>query len=154
HLCLLRRGDGVRRRCCPGRKAGGQMTAGVGNARVPIRIGNASGFYGDRFAAMQEMLEGGDLDVLTGDYQAEVTMLILSRDRLPDPGLGYARTCLRQLEDCLGRALDRGVAIVSNAGGLNPVGLATALRALADRLGLDAKIGYVVGDDLLPRAAE
>jgi Acyclic terpene utilisation family protein AtuA len=121
---------------------------------APIRIGNASGFYGDRFAAMREMLEQGQLDVLTGDYLAELTMLILGRDRLRDPNLGYARTFLRQLEDCLGLALDRGVAIVANAGGLNPAGLAAAIAAQAARLGLDPKIGYVHGDDLLPRAAE
>ncbi len=130
------------------------MTEHVPGARVPVRIGNASGFYGDRFAAMREMLEGGGLDVLTGDYLAELTMLILGRDRLRDPGLGYARTFVRQLEDCLRLALDRGVAIVSNAGGLNPAGLATAVRELAARLGLDVKVGYVTGDDLLPRAAE
>ena len=58
-----------------------------------IRIGNCSGFYGDRLSAMREMLEGGDLDVLTGDYLAELTMLILGRDRLKDPEGGYARTC-------------------------------------------------------------
>jgi hypothetical protein len=121
---------------------------------APIRIGNASGFYGDRFAAMREMLEGGELDVLTGDYLAELTMLILGRDRLRDPGLGYARTFLRQLEDCLGLALEKNVAIVSNAGGLNPAGLAEAIASLAGRLGLAPKIGYVAGDDLLPRAAE
>jgi Acyclic terpene utilisation family protein AtuA len=121
---------------------------------APIRIGNASGFYGDRFAAMREMLEGGELDVLTGDYLAELTMLILGRDRLRDPSLGYARTFLRQLEDCLGLALDRGVAIVADAGGLNPEGLAAAVKDLADRLGLQPRIAYVAGDDLLPRAAE
>ena len=121
---------------------------------APIRIGNASGFYGDRFAAMREMLEGGQLDVLTGDYLAELTMLILGRDRLRDPGLGYARTFLRQLEDCLGLALDRGVAIVANAGGLNPAGLAGAVAELAGRLGLAPRIGYVTGDDLLPHAAD
>ena len=123
-------------------------------AQAPIRIGNASGFYGDRFAAMREMLDGGELDVLTGDYLAELTMLILGRDRLRDPALGYARTFLRQLEDCLGLALDRGVAIVANAGGLNPAGLAAAIGELAAKSGLDPKIGYVTGDDLLPRAAE
>src|ERR1700678_4399597 len=122
--------------------------------QAAIRIGNASGFYGDRFAAMREMLEGGDLDVLTGDYLAELTMLILGRDRLRDPGLGYARTFLRQLEDCLGLALSRGVAIVANAGGLNPAGLAAAVHELAGKSGLNPKIGYVTGDDLLPRAAE
>ena len=121
---------------------------------APVRIGNASGFYGDRFSAMREMLEGGHLDVLTGDYLAELTMLILGRDRLRDSSLGYARTFLRQLEDCLGLALDKGVAIVVNAGGLNPAGLAAAVGELADRLGLRPKIAYVAGDDLLPRAAE
>jgi hypothetical protein len=126
-----------------------------GSSRLsPIRIGNASGFYGDRLAGMREMLEGGELDVLTGDYLAELTMLILGRDRLRDPSLGYARTFLRQLEDCLGLALDKGVTIVANAGGLNPAGLAAAIHDLAARLGLAPKIAYVTGDDLLPRAAE
>src|ERR1700733_2498845 len=136
------------------REGGDQVTDHVPGPRAPFRIGNASGFYGDRFAAMREMLEGGALDVLTGDYLAELTMLILGRDWLRDPGLGYARTFLRQLEDCLGRALHRRVVIVSNAGGLNPAGLGPAGRARAGRLGLDPKVGYVTGDDLLPRAAE
>ncbi|MEH0982704.1 acyclic terpene utilization AtuA family protein [Micromonospora sp. CPCC 205556] len=113
-----------------------------------LRVGNASGFYGDRFAAWQEMLDGGELDVLTGDYLAELTMLILGRDRMRDPSLGYARTFLRQLEGVLGTALDRGVRIVTNAGGLNPAGLAAAIGTLADRLGLTARIGYVEGDAL------
>jgi hypothetical protein len=121
---------------------------------TPVRIGNASGFYGDRFSAMREMLEGGELDVLTGDYLAELTMLILGRDRLRDPSRGYAITFLRQLEDCLGLALDKGIAIVANAGGVNPAGLAAAITELGDRLGLQPRIGYVAGDDLLPRAAE
>ncbi|MGK5743265.1 acyclic terpene utilization AtuA family protein [Micromonospora sp. URMC 103] len=94
------------------------------------------------------MLDGGELDVLTGDYLAELTMLILGRDRLRDPALGYAKTFLRQLETCLGTALDRGVTLVTNAGGLNPSGLATAIGALADRLGLTARVGYVEGDAL------
>ena len=85
-----------------------------------LRVGNCSGFYGDRFAAMQEMLTGGELDVLTGDYLAELTMLILARDQLRDPALGYAKTFLRQLETCLGIAVERGVRIVTNAGGAEP----------------------------------
>ncbi|MFT3900896.1 MAG: DUF1446 domain-containing protein [Gordonia sp. (in: high G+C Gram-positive bacteria)] len=117
-----------------------------------IRIGNMSGFYGDRFAAMREMLDGGDLDYLTGDYLAELTMLILGRDRLKDPSLGYAKTFLRQLEENLGLALDKGVKIVSNAGGLNPHGLAVAIRALCDKLGLDAQVAFVNGDDLVKDA--
>ncbi|MEV4310822.1 acyclic terpene utilization AtuA family protein [Actinocrispum sp. NPDC049592] len=119
-----------------------------------IRIGNASGFYGDRFAAVREMLTDGPLDVLTGDYLAELTMLILGRDRMKDPRLGYAKTFLRQMEEGLGLALDRGVKIVANAGGLNPAGLADALRELASRLGLTVRIAHVEGDDLLDRAAE
>ncbi|NKY87061.1 acyclic terpene utilization AtuA family protein [Nocardia veterana] len=119
-----------------------------------LRIGNCSGFYGDRLSAMREMLEGGQLDVLTGDYLAELTMLILGRDRMKDPNLGYAKTFVRQLEDCLGLALDHGVRIVANAGGLNPAGLAQRVREVAEKLGLDPKIAYVEGDDLLPRAQE
>jgi len=115
---------------------------------VTLRIGNASGFYGDRFDAMREMLTGGELDVLTGDYLAELTMLILGRDRLKDPGAGYARTFLRQLEECLGLAHERGVRIVTNAGGLNPAGLAGKVRELADRLGLPVRVAHVEGDDL------
>ncbi|HET6298625.1 MAG TPA: acyclic terpene utilization AtuA family protein [Kribbella sp.] len=120
----------------------------------PIRIGNASGFYGDRFSAFQEMVTGGPLDVVTGDYLAELTMLILGRDRLKDPSLGYAKTFLKQLEAGLGEALDRNISVVSNAGGLNPAGLAEAIQQLADKLGLHPKIAYVEGDDLLPRVDE
>jgi hypothetical protein len=113
-----------------------------------IRIGNCSGFYGDRLVAMREMLEGGPLDVLTGDYLAELTMLILARDRLRDPTAGYAKTFLRQLEDCLGLAMERGVKIVVNAGGLNPAGLAEAVGTLAGALGVPTRVGHVVGDEL------
>jgi hypothetical protein len=120
----------------------------------PIRIGNASGFYGDRASAVREMLADGQLDVLTGDYLAELTMLILAMDRLKDESRGYAKTFLRQMEDCLGLAQDRGVRIVVNAGGLNPAGLATAVRDLAGRLGIEASVAHVEGDDLLPRAAD
>ena len=114
-----------------------------------LRVGNCSGFYGDRLAAMREMLDGGDLDVLTGDYLAELTMLILWRARLKDPAKGYATTFLRQLEDCLGSAVDRGVRIVVNAGGLNPACCADAVRALAGRLGITAHVAHVEGDDLM-----
>ncbi|NDU75518.1 acyclic terpene utilization AtuA family protein [Actinomadura sp. DSM 109109] len=120
----------------------------------PLRVGNASGFYGDRFSAVREMLEGGPLDVLTGDYLAELTMLILGRGRMKDPDAGYAATFLRQMEECLGLAAERGTAIVTNAGGLNPRGLAERLRELAARLGIDVRIAHVEGDDLLPRAEE
>ena len=119
-----------------------------------LRVGNCSGFYGDRLTAMREMLDGGPLDVLTGDYLAELTMLILGKDTIKDSSLGYARTFVRQLEDCLGAALEQGVQIVSNAGGLNPAGLADRLREVAKGLGLDPAIAHVEGDDLRSLAPE
>jgi hypothetical protein len=128
--------------------------ASSGASSAPVRIGNCSGFYGDRLAAMREMLTGGELDYLTGDYLAELTMLILGRDRMKHPDRGYAKTFLTQLEECLGLAHDRGVRIVANAGGLNPAGLADAVRALAQRLGVPARVAHVDGDDLASRAEE
>ncbi|MFE2976934.1 acyclic terpene utilization AtuA family protein [Streptomyces sp. NPDC059258] len=115
---------------------------------APLRIGNASGFYGDRFDALREMLTGGPLDVLTGDYLAELTMLILGRSRLKDPEKGYATTFLRQLEEGLGLAHERGVKIVTNAGGLNPAGLAAAVRKLAATVGVPVRVAHVEGDSL------
>jgi Acyclic terpene utilisation family protein AtuA len=103
---------------------------------------------------MREMLVGGELDYVTGDYLAELTMLILGRDRMKHPERGYAKTFLTQLEECLGLASDRGVRIVANAGGLNPAGLADAVRALAERLGVPVRVAHVDGDDLSPRAEE
>ena len=120
----------------------------------PLRVGNASGFYGDRLSAVREMLEGGPLDVLTGDYLAELTMLILGRSLMKNPNHGWARTFLEQMEENLGLAMERGVKIVSNAGGLNPKGLADALHELSAKLGLHPTIAYVAGDDLRERAGE
>jgi hypothetical protein len=119
-------------------------------SRRPVRVANCSGFYGDKLSAAREML-AGPIDVLTGDYLAELTMLILWKSRLKDPGLGYARTFLRQMEDVLGPCLERGVKVVANAGGLNPAGLAAKLEELAARLGLTARIAYLTGDDLTDR---
>src|SRR4051812_50114102 len=99
---------------------------------------------------MREMLDGGDLDVLTGDYLAELTMLILSRDRLSDDALGYVPTFLAQLRECLRLALDRRVRIVTNAGGVHPAGLVAAIRELADAQGLAPRVALVRGDDLGP----
>jgi len=123
-------------------------------AQRPLRIANCSGFLGDRLAAAREMLEGGPIDYLTGDYLAELTMLILWKARAKDPTLGFASTFLRQMEDVLGLAVERGVRIVVNAGGLNPAGLAERLRALAQKLGVKVRVAHVEGDDLLPRLAE
>ena len=120
----------------------------------PVRIANCSGFYGDRAAAAREMVEGGPIDVLTGDYLAELTMLILWKARRKDPAAGYARTFLSQFEQVIGACLDRDITIVVNAGGLNPAGLAARLHEISGRLGLAPKIAHVEGDDLLDRLGE
>ena len=120
----------------------------------PLRIANCSGFYGDRIAAAAEMVHGGPIDVLTGDWLAELTMLILARTQAKRPGGGYARTFLTQMEQVMGTCLDDGIKVVTNAGGLDPDGCADALAELADKLGLAPTIAYVDGDDLLPRLGE
>jgi hypothetical protein len=120
----------------------------------PIRIANCSGFFGDRPSGAREMVAGGPIDVLTGDWLAELTMLILSRIRAKQPGKGFAGTFVTQMDDVLGTCLERGIKVVSNAGGLDPAGCAEAVQQVADRLGLAPTIAYVDGDDLLPRLAE
>ena len=120
----------------------------------PIRIANCSGFFGDRLSAAREMVEGGPIDVLTGDWLAELTMLILARTRMKHPNRGFARTFVTQMEHVMGSCLDKGIKVVSNAGGLDPDGCADAVAKVASQLGLHPKIAYVRGDDLLPRMNE
>ncbi|KQU45892.1 exopolyphosphatase [Rhodococcus sp. Leaf278] len=119
--------------------------------RRPVRIGNASGFYGDRIAAFREMVDGGPIDVVTGDYLAELTMLILWKARKKDPDSGYAKTFLTQMKQVLADCIDKNIKIVVNAGGLNPSGLAEKVRELATELDVDVKVAHVEGDDLHPR---
>jgi len=117
-------------------------------------IANCSGFFGDRFSAAKEMVEGGPIDVLTGDYLAELTMAILFRQTLKDQTLGYVSTFLKQMEEVMGRCLDSNIKVVANAGGLNPKGLAHKLDEVAQKFGLNPKIAYIEGDNLLPRLDE
>jgi hypothetical protein len=116
-----------------------------------LRIANCSGFYGDRSSALSEVLNDGPVDVVTGDYLAELTMLILFRSRMKDPSRGYATTFLRQLEPVLGLLAERGTQVVVNAGGLAPAACAAAVRDLAAAVGLEIPVAHVEGDDLLPR---
>lgn len=116
-----------------------------------FRIANCSGFYGDRLLAAREMVEGGPIDVLTGDYLAELTMALLWRARMKRPDAGYATTFLDQMEQVLGTCIDRGIKVVVNAGGLNPAGLVSKLDELAGSLGLRPKVAHVTGDDVLAR---
>lgn len=119
-----------------------------------LRIANCSGFYGDRLSAAREMVEGGPIDVLTGDYLAELTLMILLKDRMKDPRLGFARTFLPQLEQVATTCKQRGIRIVVNAGGLNPAGLAQAAQEIYQKLGLKAVVARIEGDDLLPQLEE
>ncbi|HRI51975.1 MAG TPA: DUF1446 domain-containing protein [Pseudomonadota bacterium] len=116
-------------------------------------VANCSAFFGDRLHAAAQMVHGGPIDVLTGDYLAELTMAILWRQRQRGAG-GYVSTFIKQLEQVLATCLQKKIKIVANAGGLNPRGLAAELHKLADRLGLRPSIGFVEGDDLLPRLPE
>ncbi|WP_019631452.1 acyclic terpene utilization AtuA family protein [Actinomadura atramentaria] len=117
----------------------------------PVRVANCSGFYGDRASALAEVVRGGPVDVVTGDYLAEVTMLVLAKARLKDPDAGYARTFLAQLDPVLEEIAERGIKVVVNAGGLNPAGLAAATRELLARRGVDLAVAYVDGDDVTGR---
>jgi hypothetical protein len=121
------------------------------NQKDKVIIANMSGFYGDRFSAAKQMVEGGPIDFLTGDYLAELTMAILYKTQLKKPELGYAVTFLKQMEGIMGTCLDKGIKVVVNAGGLNPSGLAAALKNVAKTLQLHPKIAYIEGDNLMPR---
>jgi hypothetical protein len=117
----------------------------------PVRIANCSGFYGDRLSAAREMVEGGPIDVLTGDWLAELTMLILWKTKARNADAGYATTFLTQMEQVLGTCAERGIKVVTNAGGLNPAGCAAKVREIADRLGVSVRVAHVEGDDLMDR---
>ena len=139
----------------------GSITEAAGSVTGSVRIGNCSGFYGDRLSAMREMLDPSTgsgtekpLDYLTGDYLAELTMLILGKDVMKDPSLGYAKTFVKQMAECMAIAKEKGVKIVADAGGLNPSALAAKLKEVAAEQGVDVNIAYVEGDDLRDRADE
>ena len=117
-----------------------------------LRVANCSGFFGDRVSAAREMVQGGPIDVLTGDWLAELTMYILHKTR--ERSGGYATTFLQQLEEVLPTCVERGITVVSNAGGLNPEGLARAVKELARRQGLVVRVASVSGDDITRRVPE
>ncbi len=119
-----------------------------------VIIANCSGYFGDRRAAAREMVQGGPIDILTGDYLAELTMALLFRQRLKKPDAGYVPTFLKQMEEIMGECLDKGIRVVSNAGGLNPRALAAELEKIAETLGLHPKIAYIEGDDLMERLGD
>lgn len=115
-----------------------------------IRIANCSGYYGDRLGAARDMVDGGPIDVLTGDYLAELTMSILYNQRQArGEDKGYVGTFLKQLEDVAADCVNKGIKIVTNAGGLNPKSMANEVEKILEQLGLEAKVAYIDGDNLL-----
>src|SRR6187431_2892716 len=121
------------------------MTSTPGRGSRPIRIGNCSGFYGDRASAMADMARAGGIDVLTGDYLAEVTMLILGKARAKNSTTGYAATFLQHLNAALEQLVANRIRLVVNAGGLNPAGLAAATRELIARRGYHLRVSHIEG---------
>ena len=119
-----------------------------------IRIGNAGGYWGDDMDALRRQLEGGRLDYITMDFLAEITMSILKKQQQRNSELGYAKDFLTQLETCLPLIVAKGVKVINNAGGMNPVGLGRQIRALARKLDLPLKVGVVYGDDISGRLYE
>ena len=120
-----------------------------------IKIANCSGFYGDNLSIAKKMVEGGPIDVLTGDYLAELTMTILYNQKMKrGENLGYVGTFLKQFRDVAKLCNDQKIKIVSNAGGLNPASMAAEVENIIKELNLDLKVAYIDGDDLMPRLDE
>ena len=117
-----------------------------------IRIGNCSGYYGDKLSAAKDMVEGGPLDVLTGDYLAELTMAILFNQKLQrGEDKGYVGTFLKQVKAVAETCKAKNIKIVTNAGGLNPSSMANEIEKILGELGISLKVAYITGDDLMPR---
>jgi hypothetical protein len=123
--------------------------------KPPIRVGGASGYWGDAALATPQLLASGDLDFLVYDYLAEITMSILARARAADPEKGYATDFVTAaMAPNLSRIAESGVRVIANAGGVNPAACAAALRSQIEAAGLALRVGVVEGDDLLERAGE
>ncbi len=120
----------------------------------PVRIANCSGFFGDRMSALAEVVRGGPVDIVTGDYLAEVTMLVLAKLRMKNPEAGYAGSFLKQIQPVLRDIADQGIKVVVNAGGLNPAAMAVAVRNLCKAAGVSLWVAHVEGDDITARLGE
>ena len=120
-----------------------------------IKIANCSGYYGDKLSAAKDMVDGGPIDVLTGDYLAELTMTILFNQRIQrGEDKGYVGTFLKQIKDVAKSCKDKNIKIVTNAGGLNPSSMASEIEKILKELSIDLKVAYIDGDDLMPRIDE
>lgn len=113
-----------------------------------VRIAGGLGFYGDRWQPIQASIERGEVQYVASDHLSELTLAILAKDRARDPAMGYARDLVPMLVDLLPLALPRGVKLVLNAGGLNPLGAKAAVERMLDKAGLQARVVAVTGDEL------
>ena len=117
-----------------------------------ITIANCSGFYGDKLSAAKEMIDGGPIDVLTGDYLAELTMAILFSQKMKrGEDKGYVGTFLKQIKEIAKSCKEKNIKIVSNAGGLNPKSMALEIENILNEQSIDMKVAYIDGDDLMPK---
>ena len=117
----------------------------------PIRIGNFSGYLGDRRSAIDEVMAGDPVDVLTGDYLAELTLAALATGYRANPEGGYVGYFVQQLEPHLSAIAERGMKVVTNAGGFSPAALADAIRSKVSEQGLTLRVAHVTGDSILDR---
>ena len=122
--------------------------------RETVRIGCASAFWGDSTAGAEQLVRSGEIDFLVFDYLAEITMSLLARARARKPELGYVPDFVEAIAPLLPEIKQKGIRIVSNAGGINPQAAATALRRKAEEVGITLNIAVVTGDDLTSRADE
>jgi hypothetical protein len=119
-----------------------------------VRVANAGGYWGDDPEALYRQVTGGRVDYVTMDFLAEITMVILQRQRARDPKTGYALDFVRQLQLALPVVVERGTTVIVNAGGINPGACADAVEAACREAGASLPIGVVSGDDLMPRLEE
>jgi len=120
-----------------------------------IRIANCSGYYGDKLSAAKDMVDGGPIDVLTGDYLAELTMTILYSQKIQrGEDKGYVGTFLKQVKEIAQTCKAKNIKIVTNAGGLNPKSMANEIEKILLDQSVDMKVAYIDGDDLVPRMEE
>ena len=116
-----------------------------------IKIANCSGFYGDKLSAAKDLVDGGPIDVLTGDYLAELTMAILFGQKMQrGEDKGYVGTFLKQINQIAKSCKEKNIKIVSNAGGLNPKSMAIEIEKILKEQSIDMKVAYIDGDDLMP----
>ncbi|MCF8333788.1 MAG: DUF1446 domain-containing protein, partial [Bacteroidales bacterium] len=115
-----------------------------------IRIGNAGGFWGDDLTALRRQLEGGPLDYISSDYLAEITMSILRKQQLKDERLGYVTDFVHQVLDVAPLIKEKGVTVIANAGGMNPLGCAREIVEGLKGTGNELRIAIVEGDNIYP----